>query len=100
MIFVDIQHNLMLLALDGKLHVAPIEDMAGGLHNVLDVATGTGNWAIDFGEPKSTDFLISECLQANWNPSKRISIRERCRNRLESHASRIVRHFPPHSTQH
>ncbi|KAN0112548.1 S-adenosyl-L-methionine-dependent methyltransferase [Hyaloscypha variabilis] len=44
----DIQHNLMLLALDGKLHVAPIEDMAGGLHNVLDVATGTGNWAIDF----------------------------------------------------
>ncbi|KAE9375862.1 S-adenosyl-L-methionine-dependent methyltransferase [Stipitochalara longipes BDJ] len=44
----DIQHNLMLLTLDGKLHVAPIEDMAGGLHNVLDIATGTGNWAIDF----------------------------------------------------
>ncbi len=42
----------MLLALDGKLHVAPIEGMAGGLHNVLDVATGTGNWAIDFGEPQ------------------------------------------------
>ena len=54
----------MLLALDGKLHVAPIEDMAGGLHNVLDVATGTGNWAIDFGEPKSTHFPISEYLQA------------------------------------
>ena len=42
----------MLLALDGKLHVAPIEDIAGGLHNILDVATGTGNWAIDFGEPQ------------------------------------------------
>ena len=47
----------MLLTLDGKLHVAPIENMAGGLHNVLDIATGTGNWAIDFGGPTSTLFL-------------------------------------------
>jgi len=42
----------MILALDGKLHIAPIEDMAGGLHNVLDIGTGTGNWAIDFGKPE------------------------------------------------
>ena len=47
----------MLLTLDGKLHVAPIEDIAGGLHNVLDIATGTGNWAIDFGGSISTQFL-------------------------------------------
>jgi hypothetical protein len=39
----------MLLILDGKLHAAPIEDMDGGLQSVLDVATETGNWAIDFG---------------------------------------------------
>jgi ubiquinone/menaquinone biosynthesis C-methylase UbiE len=43
----------MLLTLDGKLHVAPIENIEGGLHNVLDIATGTGNWAIDFGGPAS-----------------------------------------------
>jgi ubiquinone/menaquinone biosynthesis C-methylase UbiE len=47
----------MLLALDGKLHIAPIEDMPGGVNNVLDMATGTGNWAIDFGRPTSTLFL-------------------------------------------
>jgi hypothetical protein len=57
MIFLDIQHHLMLLTFDGKLHVAPIENMAGGLHNVLDIATGTGNWAIDFGGPTYTLFL-------------------------------------------
>jgi len=39
----------MLLTLDGKLHLAPVEEMEGGLHNVLDIATGTGIWAIDFG---------------------------------------------------
>ena len=46
---VDIQHHLMILTLDGKLRIEPIEDMEGRLHNILDVATGTGNWAIAFG---------------------------------------------------
>jgi methylase of polypeptide subunit release factors len=30
--------------MDGKLHYAPLENT----HNVLDVGTGTGEWAIDF----------------------------------------------------
>jgi hypothetical protein len=47
----------MLLTLDGKLHVAPIENMVGGLNNVLDIATGTGNWVIDFGGLASKLFL-------------------------------------------
>ncbi|PMD46467.1 S-adenosyl-L-methionine-dependent methyltransferase [Hyaloscypha variabilis F] len=42
----DIQHHLFLLGLHGRLFLAPIEDAA--LHNVLDVATGTGIWATDF----------------------------------------------------
>jgi ubiquinone/menaquinone biosynthesis C-methylase UbiE len=33
---------------DGKLVLAPIDDMP--LHNVLDVATGTGAWAIEFAD--------------------------------------------------
>jgi SAM-dependent methyltransferase len=45
---------MMRLALEGKLHVAPIENMAGGLHNVLDIGTGTGIWAIEFGGLTST----------------------------------------------
>lgn len=51
----------MLLALDGKLHLAPIEESEGGLHNVLDVATGTGNWAIDFGIESLLFLLRSGC---------------------------------------
>ncbi|PMD63054.1 S-adenosyl-L-methionine-dependent methyltransferase [Hyaloscypha bicolor E] len=58
----DIQHNLMLLALDGKLHVAPIENMPGGLHNVLDIATGTGNWAIDFANAYPTTSVVGTDL--------------------------------------
>jgi SAM-dependent methyltransferase len=39
---------MFLLTLDGRLHLAPIENMPGGVHNVLDIATGTGIWAIEF----------------------------------------------------
>jgi ubiquinone/menaquinone biosynthesis C-methylase UbiE len=42
----DLQHQLMLLTLNTKLHLAPV-DM--NIHNVLDVGTGTGRWAIEFG---------------------------------------------------
>lgn len=34
------------IILDGKLHLAPIKNP----HKVLDIATGTGLWAIEFGE--------------------------------------------------
>jgi hypothetical protein len=42
----DAQHQLFVLTLHGKLHLAPIGER---IHNVLDIATGTGIWAIDFG---------------------------------------------------
>ncbi|KAH8754051.1 S-adenosyl-L-methionine-dependent methyltransferase [Hyaloscypha finlandica] len=41
----DIQHQLFVLTLHGKLHLAPLSEQ---IHNVLDIATGTGIWAIDF----------------------------------------------------
>ena len=34
-----------MLTLDGKLYLAPVGDE---IHNLLDVGTGTGIWAIDF----------------------------------------------------
>jgi hypothetical protein len=46
----DIQHQLFVLTLHGKLHLAPL---GPGIHNVLDIATGTGIWAIDFGRCKT-----------------------------------------------
>jgi hypothetical protein len=44
----DLQHQLFLPTLDGKLNLAPIEKVSGGIHTVLDIGTGTGIWAIDF----------------------------------------------------
>jgi hypothetical protein len=43
----DLQHHLFVMSLRGALHLAPVKE---GLRNVLDVATGTGVWAIEFGE--------------------------------------------------
>ncbi|KAF3766531.1 S-adenosyl-L-methionine-dependent methyltransferase [Cryphonectria parasitica EP155] len=40
----DLQHRLVTLLLDGQLHRAPVVSPK----NVLDVATGTGIWAIQF----------------------------------------------------
>lgn len=42
----DLQHHLFLLTLDGRLCLAPI---GNNLQYVLDVGTGTGIWALDFG---------------------------------------------------
>jgi hypothetical protein len=47
---IDLQHHLFLLTLQGMLYLSPIEGMKGGLHRVLDIGTGTGIWAIEFGK--------------------------------------------------
>jgi ubiquinone/menaquinone biosynthesis C-methylase UbiE len=41
----DLQHHLLLVLLQNRLHLAPI---APNPQNVLDVGTGTGIWAIEF----------------------------------------------------
>jgi ubiquinone/menaquinone biosynthesis C-methylase UbiE len=43
----DIMHELMLTMMNRKLFLAPISLSPG---RVLDLGTGTGLWAIDFGE--------------------------------------------------
>jgi ubiquinone/menaquinone biosynthesis C-methylase UbiE len=48
LIEIDLQHQLFLMTFDNKLHLAPIPDER--LQNVLDIGTGTGIWAIDFGK--------------------------------------------------
>jgi ubiquinone/menaquinone biosynthesis C-methylase UbiE len=42
----DLQHHLHRLTLDERLYLAPIKQ---DVQNVLDVGTGTGLWAIEFG---------------------------------------------------
>ncbi|KAJ9319263.1 hypothetical protein DTO271D3_32 [Paecilomyces variotii] len=43
----DIMHAMMLEMMDGKLFLAPISETP---RHVLDLGTGTGLWAIDFGD--------------------------------------------------
>lgn len=43
----DLQHQLFEIMLDGRLHLAPIPPTP---QCVLDIATGSGIWAIEFGK--------------------------------------------------
>ncbi|EEH22097.2 hypothetical protein PABG_04308 [Paracoccidioides brasiliensis Pb03] len=78
----DIAHHSYLLLLDQKLYLAPLEKP----QKVLDIGTGTGIWAIDFGEeqpqanvigtdlspiqpswvPPNVCFLIEDCTEYPW----------------------------------
>lgn len=44
--YLDIQHKMWEISLDDRLHMAPIGPAP---HRVLDIATGSGVWGIDFG---------------------------------------------------
>ncbi|KAH7156740.1 S-adenosyl-L-methionine-dependent methyltransferase [Dactylonectria macrodidyma] len=46
----DLQHNLFIVTLGNKLGLAPPNDPDSKVKRVLDVGTGTGIWAIDFGD--------------------------------------------------
>lgn len=43
--YIDLQHHVLKLLLDGKLGLAPVENP----RYALDIARGTGIWAIEFG---------------------------------------------------
>ncbi|KAK1960019.1 methyltransferase domain-containing protein [Colletotrichum sublineola] len=46
----DLQHNIFIRSFDNRLGTAPPNDPGAKVGRVLDVGTGTGIWAIDFGE--------------------------------------------------
>ncbi|KAF6834190.1 hypothetical protein CMUS01_06263 [Colletotrichum musicola] len=46
----DVQHNMWLLTFDNRLGTAPPNDADAKVGRVLDVGTGTGIWAMEFGE--------------------------------------------------
>lgn len=59
MITEDIQHKMWKVTLEDKLHLAsinPSKDQA------LDIRTGNGNWAIDFGN-LTTSFVLKSRIR-------------------------------------
>jgi methylase of polypeptide subunit release factors len=62
----DLQHHLFLLTLNG-LHMAPLPP---SVHNVLDIGTGTGLWAIEFGaiSPGCSRLELTMSSQHNNTP--------------------------------
>ncbi|KAK1988429.1 methyltransferase [Colletotrichum cereale] len=53
----DLQHNLFLLTMGNKLHLAPL-DRQSPPQRVLDIGTGTGIWAIDFADDNPASTVI------------------------------------------
>lgn len=84
----DIHHHLILRAMQSRLYFAPIPDDLAG--RVLDIATGTGIWPIDFADmhpaatvigndlaptqptmvPPNVSFYIDD-VEDNWNYPER-----------------------------
>ncbi|WYZ44745.1 hypothetical protein EsH8_VIII_000061 [Colletotrichum jinshuiense] len=64
----DIQHNMFLLTFDNKLGTAPpnMKDSNVKVGRVLDVGTGTGIWAMEFGE----EHPESEVLGVDLSPTQ------------------------------
>jgi len=57
----DMQNKMWSITLDQKLHLAPI---GSNPQNVLDIATGTGIWAIDFADDYPSANVIGTDLSA------------------------------------
>ncbi|KAJ3549849.1 hypothetical protein NM208_g283 [Fusarium decemcellulare] len=89
----DLQHHLFLLTLDNKLGLSPPNLPGHKVKRVLDLGTGTGIWAMDFGDehpetevigvdlspiqpslylssvPPNVQFLIDD-IDEDWNYSE------------------------------
>lgn len=53
----DINHQMLLMAMDNQLYVAPITDKP---QRVLDIGTGTGIWAM-YATPGQPPLLPENC---------------------------------------
>ncbi|UPK99691.1 hypothetical protein LCI18_010626 [Fusarium solani-melongenae] len=65
----DIIHHTSTLVVDGKLYLTPLDK--GNVNKVLDVGTGTGIWAMDFGDEfPEADVVGTDIspIQPTWVP--------------------------------
>ncbi|KAK1704706.1 methyltransferase domain-containing protein [Colletotrichum lupini] len=60
----DLQHNLFIRTFDDRLGTAPPNARDSNVRRVLDVGTGSGIWAIDFGDEHPDAEVIGVDLSA------------------------------------
>ncbi|KZL85510.1 methyltransferase domain-containing protein [Colletotrichum incanum] len=74
----DLEHTLWLLVNDNRLGIAPPCEKGAKVGRVLDVGTGTGIWALDFGdEHPESDVLaidLSPTLPAHVPPNVKFEV--------------------------
>ena len=64
----DLQHTIISMILEDKLHLAPLPD---DITHALDVGTGTGIWAVEFADQHPSCEIIGTDLspiQPSWVP--------------------------------
>ncbi|KAJ3550040.1 hypothetical protein NM208_g185 [Fusarium decemcellulare] len=64
----DINHHLLSLSLEGKLHLSPLKK---DIQKAVDIGTGTGIWAIDFADEFPNAEVIGtdiSPIQPSWVP--------------------------------
>ncbi|TEA17859.1 Secondary metabolism regulator LAE1 [Colletotrichum sidae] len=64
----DLQHNLFLITFDNRLGNAPPNNKDAKVGRVLDVGTGTGIWACEFGEEHPEAEVLGFDLSATFPP--------------------------------
>ena len=71
---VDLQNHIWSMTLEGKLGLSPLAQKNASPGRVLDVGTGTGIWAIDFGDehPDSQVSSLGEGTALARSHSKRV----------------------------
>ncbi|KAF4472630.1 hypothetical protein FALBO_469 [Fusarium albosuccineum] len=72
----DMQHHMFLLTFNGRLGLAPPNEPNSKVERVLDVGTGTGIWAMDYGDehrgaqkisvPPNVQFYVDD-LEESWD---------------------------------
>ncbi|KAJ0367628.1 hypothetical protein COL26b_011231 [Colletotrichum chrysophilum] len=68
----DLQHNLFIRTFDDRLGTAPSNNTGTKVGRVLDIGTGSGIWAIDFGDEHPESEVIGvdlSVVQAGFVPS-------------------------------
>ncbi|KAK3685340.1 S-adenosyl-L-methionine-dependent methyltransferase [Podospora appendiculata] len=67
----DLQHALFVMSTHGKIYLAPLKD---DIKNILDIATGTGLWAIEMAQL----FPNAKVLGTDLSPIQPLYVPENC----------------------